>query len=73
MYSLSELPVTVSTHLFDSLLDETSEIITVMYGNAVEMDELEAISLYLEEHYSEVEVETVAGHQDIYSYIIAVE
>jgi len=61
------------THLFDTLLDENSEIITIMYGNSVEMDELEAVSLYLEEHYSEIEVETVAGHQDIYSYIIAVE
>ena len=61
------------THLFDSLLDESSEIITVMYGKTVEAAELEEVMLYLEEHYSEVEVETVEGHQEIYSYIIAVE
>ncbi len=61
------------THLFDSLLDETSEIITVMYGQTVDETELGEVMLYLEEHYSEVEVETIKGNQDIYSYIIAVE
>ena len=61
------------THLFDSLLDENSEIITVMYGETVDEKELEEVMLYLEEHYSEVEVETIEGNQDIYSYIIAIE
>ena len=60
-------------HLFDSLLDENSEIITVMYGQTVDETELGEVMLYLEEHYSEVEVETIEGNQDIYSYIIAVE
>lgn len=60
-------------HLFDSLLDQDSEIITIMHGLTVEPQELEEVMLYLEEKYSEVEVETVEGHQDIYSYIIAVE
>lgn len=61
------------THLFDSLLDENSEIITVMYGKSVDESELGEVMLYLEEHYSEVEVELIEGNQDIYSYIIAVE
>lgn len=61
------------THLFDTLLDENSEIITIMYGKNVDTEELGEVMLYLEEHYSEVEVETVEGHQEIYSYIIAVE
>ncbi len=59
--------------LFDKLLDSDSEIITVMYGNSVEKAELAQVMLYLEEKYSEVEVEVVKGDQDIYSYIIAVE
>ncbi len=61
------------THLFDTLLDENSEIITVMYGESVKTDELEEVMVYLEEHYPEVEVETIEGNQDIYSFIIAVE
>ncbi|MCK5762037.1 MAG: DAK2 domain-containing protein [Candidatus Izimaplasma sp.] len=59
--------------LFDGLIDEDSEIITVMYGKTVNKDELEQVMLYLEEHYGEIEVEIVKGNQDIYSYIIAVE
>ncbi len=59
--------------LFDELIDETSEIITIMHGKDVESEELKQIMLYLEEHYSVVEVEVILGNQDIYSYIIAVE
>lgn len=61
------------TYLFDTLLDENSEIITVMFGESVKTNELEEVMLYLEEHYPEVEVETIEGNQDIYSFIIAVE
>ena len=61
------------TTLFDGLIDETSEIITVMYGRTVEKEELEQVMLYLEEKHAEVEVEVVKGNQDIYSYILAVE
>ncbi len=63
---------TVKT-LFDSLIDEESEIITVMYGKSVLKEELEEVMLYLEEKYSDVEVETIEGNQDIYSFIIAIE
>lgn len=61
------------THLFDKLIDESSEIVTVMYGNTVTEEELKSVMFYLEEQYGELEVETVEGHQEIYSYIIAVE
>lgn len=59
--------------LFDSLIDEDSEIITVMYGESVKEEELSEVMLYLESHFSEIEVETIKGNQEIYSYIIAVE
>ena len=59
--------------LFDSLIDGDSEIITVMYGEDVNKEELEEVMLYLEEHHGDVEVETIEGNQNIYSYIIAVE
>ena len=61
------------TALFDTLIDEDSEIITVMYGADVSSDELGAVMLYLEEHYGELEVEQIHGKQKIYSYVIAVE
>jgi len=60
-------------HLFTKLIDEESEIITIMYGQNVEPTELEEVMLHLEENFNAVEVETIEGNQDIYSYIIAVE
>lgn len=60
-------------HLVQELLDDESEIITVMYGKTVEEKELEEVMLCIETHHPDVEVEVIEGNQDIYSYIIAVE
>jgi dihydroxyacetone kinase-like predicted kinase len=59
--------------LTKALIDEDSEIVTVMYGKGVEEKELEEIMLHIDTHYPDVEVEVIEGNQDIYSYIIAVE
>jgi len=69
----NESRVETVNKLFDGLVDESSEIITVMYGDDVSPEELEDVMLYLESHYPELEVETIQGNQDIYSYILAVE
>ena len=60
-------------HLIDSLVDEDSEIATIMYGNDVSKEEIANVGLYLDQKYPEVEVEYIEGNQDIYSFIIAVE
>lgn len=60
-------------HLVDALVDEDSEIVTVMFGKGVEEKELEDLGLYLDQKYPEVEVEFIEGNQEIYSFIIAVE
>jgi DAK2 domain fusion protein YloV len=59
--------------LVENLLDEESEIITIMYGETVDEKELEEIMLSIDSHYPDVEVEVIEGNQKIYSYIIAVE
>ncbi|MCF7927353.1 MAG: DAK2 domain-containing protein [Candidatus Izimaplasma sp.] len=59
--------------LFEKMIDDDTEIITIMYGNKVTKDELEDVMLVLESHYPEIEVEAINGHQEVYSYIIAVE
>ncbi len=61
------------TNLIDELLDDDSEIITVMYGEEVEESEVQKITEYIEEKYSDVEIEVVDGQQAIYDYLIAVE
>jgi len=59
--------------LMKDLVDEDSEIVTVMYGDKVDEKELEQLMLSIDSHYPDVEVEVIEGNQDIYSYIIAVE
>jgi len=62
-----------TNHLVDALVDDNSEIITIMYGEGVEEKELEELSLYIDQKYPEIEVEVIEGNQSIYSFIIAVE
>ena len=58
--------------LLSKMIDESAEIITVMYGKDVEKTEVdEIIELIDEEHGLEVDV--INGGQEIYSYIISVE
>ncbi len=58
--------------LLKRMIDKTSEIVTVMFGKDVENAELKQVVSVLENDYS-VEIETIDGGQDIYSYIISVE
>ncbi|MCF7925768.1 MAG: DAK2 domain-containing protein, partial [Candidatus Izimaplasma sp.] len=59
--------------LIKQLLDDDSEIITIMYGKGIDEAELEELMLFIETHHSDIEVEVIEGNQEIYSYIIAVE
>jgi DAK2 domain fusion protein YloV len=59
--------------LIKNLIDDDSEIITIMYGEDVDEEELEFIASCVDTHHGDIEVEFIEGNQDIYSYIIAVE
>jgi len=59
-------------HILREMIDDRTEIVTIMYGSDVTEDEVSEIEEYLGDHYS-VEVEIIAGGQDIYSYIMTVE
>lgn len=56
----------------DGLVDEDSEIITLIYGEDVEEADIEEIEAYVEEHF-EAELEVVDGKQPVYSFIVGVE
>lgn len=58
--------------LVDSLVDEDSEIVTLIYGEGVDETEAETIKAYIEDTYN-VEVELNNGEQPVYSFIIGVE
>ncbi|XWL03725.1 DAK2 domain-containing protein [Macrococcoides goetzii] len=63
----------VCIELLKSMLDEDSEIVTVIKGADASDADVQAIESFLEEHYEDVEVEVQDGKQPIYSFMFAVE
>lgn len=54
------------------LVDDDSEIITLIYGEDVSEEEVSQITTFIEENY-DAELECVDGKQPVYSFIIGVE
>lgn len=59
--------------LLSNMLDEDSEILTVIYGEDVNEEEVQELVSFCEENYEDVEVEIHDGRQPLYSFILAVE
>ena len=49
------------------------DIITIIYGKDVTLEEVEELTAYIEENYSNLEIDTINGQQDVYSYILSIE
>ncbi|MCK4551373.1 MAG: DAK2 domain-containing protein [Tenericutes bacterium] len=58
--------------LLKNMVDEDSEIVTVMYGEDVTKEEVATLEEYVSKTF-QVEVEVIRGDQKVYSYIITVE
>lgn len=58
--------------LIDMMVDEESEIVTLVYGEDVKEEEAQEIASYIEDKY-DVEVEVNNGQQPVYSFVIGVE
>ncbi len=56
----------------NQLVDDDSEIITLIYGEDVTKEEVEVIEEYVEDTF-EAELECVEGKQPVYSFIVGVE
>ena len=56
-----------------TMIDENSEIITLIYGEGTELAECEEISATITEEYANIEVEIQEGNQPVYSYLMSVE
>ncbi|AOV08302.1 DAK2 domain-containing protein [Sporosarcina ureilytica] len=63
----------VTKSLLQKIIDEESEIITVLYGEDVSEEEATHIENYIDEHFDHVDVEVYNGKQPLYPYIISVE
>lgn len=79
--SLAEGKIVLSTpNLMDAakkvitdLVDEDSEIITIIYGTDTNEDEANELASFIEEQYPDVEAEIVDGKQALYPYIFSIE
>ncbi len=59
--------------LISDMIDEESEIVTVLYGQNVAKETVDEYVEFIEEKYPDVEVEVHDGKQPLYPYIISVE
>lgn len=59
--------------LLEEMITADDEILTILYGEDVAEKEVEELTSYIEETYSDVEIEIHNGNQPIYSYIFSVE
>lgn len=63
----------VTTSLIKSLMDEESEIVTVIYGEDVSAEDANEFAALIEAQYKDIEVEVYNGKQPLYPYILSVE
>lgn len=59
--------------LLINMIDESDEILTILYGEDVTEEEAVSLKNYVEEQFTDLEIELYDGKQPIYSYIVSVE
>ncbi|MCT2344246.1 DAK2 domain-containing protein [Niallia taxi] len=69
----SKEKVQSAKELLGKMIDEDTEILTIIKGEEALEEELEAIVSFVEENYEDVEVEVHNGKQPLYSFIFSVE
>lgn len=63
----------VAEKVIEDMVDEDSELITVLYGKDVNEDEVNSFISKLEEKYQDFDVQCYSGEQPLYYFFIAVE
>jgi uncharacterized protein len=59
--------------LLENMLDEDSEILTILQGEETNDQEVEALVSFIEEKFEDLEIEIHKGQQPLYSFIFAIE
>nr|WP_239587674.1 DAK2 domain-containing protein [Bacillus pakistanensis] len=65
--------VEASKQLLDAMVDNDTEILTILYGEDATTEEVEAITSYVNDQFEDVEVEVHNGKQPLYSFIFSIE
>ncbi|MGE7760704.1 DAK2 domain-containing protein [Peribacillus sp. NPDC097895] len=59
--------------LLSEMIDEDSEILTILYGEDAPTEDVEGLVAFCNENFEDVEVEVHNGKQPLYSYIFSIE
>ncbi len=62
-----------SLELLDKMIDEASDIITIIYGEQINEQQANELAEALETRYPEIEIEVHNGGQPVYHYLFSVE
>ncbi|WP_026692534.1 DAK2 domain-containing protein [Peribacillus kribbensis] len=65
--------VQAAKDLLGSMMDEDSEILTIIYGEETSEEEVAELTAYCEEKFEDAEVEVHNGKQPLYSFIFSIE
>ncbi|NCU16241.1 DAK2 domain-containing protein [Pallidibacillus pasinlerensis] len=65
--------LSTTKELLNQLLDDESEILTIIKGEETTDEQVEEVVSYVEEHFEDVEVEVHDGKQPLYNFILSVE
>ncbi|MFD6206769.1 DAK2 domain-containing protein [Peribacillus sp. NPDC060253] len=60
-------------NLLSEMIDEDSEILTILYGEDAPTEEVQGLVAFCNENFEDVEVEVHNGKQPLYSYIFSIE
>lgn len=63
----------VTKELLEKMMDEDSEIVTIIFGEDSSKDEAQELADFIEEKFPDAEAEIHDGKQPIYSFILSVE
>jgi uncharacterized protein len=59
--------------LLSIMIDEDSEILTILYGEDATKEEVDELVAFCNEHFEDAEIEVHNGNQPLYSFIFAIE
>lgn len=65
--------VVTTIQTIESMIDDFSSVVTILIGEDVESNEVDAIVSHFENKYSDIEFDIKQGDQPVYSFIIGVE
>ncbi|EWG11910.1 DAK2 domain-containing protein [Cytobacillus firmus] len=65
--------VQAAKDLLEGMIDDDSEILTVLKGEDAAEEEVDSLISYIEDKYEDIEVELHDGKQPLYSFIFAIE